>query len=77
MSKSEDELMQQVARDPDSAFREKPHTGEELCESCPDLIKCEERRKTDVGQKILWAQAEHCHCVVGRQDFHPDKEWRF
>ena len=50
------------------------HSGESLCETCPDKTKCDER---EAEPAILHAQMEHCHCVVGRADYHTDEQWIF
>lgn len=50
------------------------HSGETLCETCPDKLKCEAREDEPA---ILHAQIEHCHEIVGRADFRSDEQWIF
>lgn len=51
------------------------HTGETLCEGCPNHMECIKREEENL--KILQAQFYHCHSVLGRRDFHPDKNWMY
>lgn len=44
-----------------------------LCEGCPSHVECMKREERNV--RVLQAQFYHCHSVLGRRDFHPDKNW--
>ena len=47
-------------------------SGETLCETCEHKKECDNR---EGDPHILQAQFFHCHDVVGRADFFPDKDW--